>query len=777
MRRIGKLAFAGASLLAFATPLHAQDTAPQNTGANASADSDEIIVQARRRSESVQDVPLTVSAVTSEQLTKLNIRDFKDVASVVPGLSLKPAADGIAPSATLRGVNYDVNNSGSNATVQFYMNDAPIAAGFMLQSMFDVGQIEVLRGPQGTLRGIASPSGSITLTTRRPDMERFGGYAEGTVNTIGGYNINAALNVPLIKDVLAVRIAGIVNGDEGTRVRSINSSVEPSTRSWGERVTVKFTPTDTIDIIGSYQHMLVKSTFFDQVESANLALGLPVVGTLVQAESRLAVEDAPRSSRINYNIYNIQAEWRVAGQKLNYVGGWSDQDIVSQYQDDVGNVFDNTFPTALQNYGQSTHTQSQQQSHELRLSSDERLFGFLDYVVGGMINRQNAPTDLLFNTPIFTSAPPTGAGFYGFNVTPSQVRGRALERSIFGNLTAHIGDKTELSGGIRYIHFNNQSNLTGTSDFHATVYSASLKHRFNENIMAYASFGSSWRVGSGTNAIILAASGNFGYTDAALAAILQPTPETSKSYEAGVKTDWLDRRLRLNVTYFHQTFSNYIFSSPVVLFQAYDPTTLTYTPGLTRAGLSVGVPVKVDGVEAEFSFAPSRNFNIGGTVSYALGKISNGLVPCSGTALPTPPQQINFCPANQRSSLNSPFNATVQAEYNHDFAESLNGFLRGQLVYSGNSQVDPTNPYDDVAAYGLLNLFLGVRDRDGGWEVMAYGKNITDTTRVLTRDATAKLTTYATFTGGAALTSNYRGVTTTAPREFGLTARIAFGSR
>ena len=517
MRRIGQLAFASASLLAFATPVYAQNAA-SSADEGASSDTSEIIVQARRRSESAQDVPLTVNAVTSAELEKLNIRDFKDIAAIVPGLSLTPAADGLAPSASLRGVNFDVNGSGNSGTIQFYMNDAPISAGFLFNSMFDIGQVEVLRGPQGTLRGIASPSGSITLTTRKPDMEQWGGYVQGTVNTIGGVNVNGAINVPIIKGVLALRAAGIVNDDDGTRVRSLNSSTSPNTHYWGERVTLQFNPTDNISITGTYQHFLTKGQYFDQVESANLALNLPVVGTLITPGDRLAVENTARSSRINYNIYNVQAEWRFAGQKLNYVGSWSDQDALLQPQGDVGNVFDDSYPTVLQNYGQTTHSQSKQQSHEIRLSSDERLFGMVDYVIGGMINRLESPTDLTVQTPIFLGAP-TPANFYAFNIHPGEVRGRTLERSVFGNVTVHLGDATEISGGIRYIHFNNESNLPGASgDYHATVYTASIKHRFNDNIMAYASTGSSWRVGAGTNAIILGTSGNTAYSDAALAA-------------------------------------------------------------------------------------------------------------------------------------------------------------------------------------------------------------------------------------------------------------------
>lgn len=800
MSQYRKLAVASISLVAFSVPAMAQTAPPADSKEEgADATGTDIIVTARRRDESAQDVPLTVNALKAESLAKLNIREFKDIQTLVPGLSLTPATDGIAPSATLRGVNYDVNNSGSNGTVQFYMNDAPVAAALLLQSMFDIGQIEVLRGPQGTLRGIASPSGSITVTTRRPDLSEIGGYVTGTVTNIGGVNVNGAVNIPLIEGVLAVRVAGLVNDDEANRVNSINyPSFKPFSRARGERISVRFDPVENIDLNASYQHYLNKAQYFDQVESANLALGGPQVGTLLTAADRAAVENGPRNIRQEYSIYNLQGEWRFAGQKLNYVGGWSTQEVRAQGQDDMGNAYGGAgFPgngssdqfTApnLLNYGQSANSRSSQYAHELRLSSDERLFGMLDYVIGGLINRASSPTDLNIQTPVFIAgaAPSPAAVFPApgslalINQTALTLTGRTLERSAFGNLTAHIGETTEISGGIRYIHFNNISLLTGTSDYHATIYSASLKHRFNENVMAYVSTGSSWRVGAGTNAIILSSSGNFGYSDAGLAAILGATPETSKSYEVGLKTDWLEKRLRFNATYYHQNFDNYIFSSSPVLFLANNGASPpTYTPNVTRAGLSVGVPVKVDGVEVEVAFEPSQHFNIDGTLSYSLGKITNGLVPCSGASLPVAPQQINFCTVNQRASLNAPFNASLQAEYNHAVTDRYDGFVRGQFAYHGTSQNDPTNPYDDVKAYGLLNLYAGVRNTHGAWEITAYGKNIFNTQRVLTRAALPAQATYADTAGsGGALVSNYRVIAMTAPQEFGLSVRYSFGSR
>jgi len=111
-----------------------------------------------------------VNAVTSEDLTRLKLRQFEDIKNIVPGLSLSYSLDGTGASAAVRGVKMDVAASGYNGTVEFYLNDTPIIAEALFPLMYDLGQIEALRGPQGTLRGRASPSGSITVTTRRPDL-------------------------------------------------------------------------------------------------------------------------------------------------------------------------------------------------------------------------------------------------------------------------------------------------------------------------------------------------------------------------------------------------------------------------------------------------------------------------------------------------------------------------------------------------------------------------------------------------------------------------------
>lgn len=809
MRLIGKLAFASASLLALTTPVFAQDTVAGDSAAQGvdegAAGGEDIVVTARRRDENVQDVPLVVNAVTSESLAKLNIREFQDVASLVPGLSLGSSAIGIGTQASLRGVSYDVTASGNNGTIEFYVNDAPTSSAIVFQSLFDVTQIEVLRGPQGTLRGRASPSGSITVTTHRPDLNEVGGYINMTGTTLSAINVNAAVGVPIIKDVLALRVAGVYEENDGNRVHSINNGINPFVKTKGARASLRFDPTQSLSFNASYTKTVRDVLQFDQVESANLAQsGLPASPTLIRAEDRLAVAVRPRTYRQDFEVFNWQGEYRFAGQKLNYVGSHNTQRYTSVDPNDKGLAFASPpFVPALALGAQTTNTVSTQETHELRLSSDDRLFGMVDYVVGGLINKANSPTVLNTQTPIFVGAfvPVAYAALVN---TPVVRSGKMLERSLFGNLTVHIGEGTEISGGLRYINYTESASLAvagldvpagrRTGDAQNTwIYSASLKHRFSDSFMVYANFGTSWRPGGTTNAIV---DRNNQYKSPQLERYLFPAAEKSKSYEIGFKSDWFDRRLKLNVTGYLQNFENFAYSSPnVYAISTTDPTNNNANArsvSIFTPAFAVGVPVQVKGVEAELAWN-TDHFSAGATVSYSLAKIKNGVIPCNvyGGNVPTVAdieaasggETFALCTVNSRAGTLPPFSATLQAEYNMALSGRVDGYLRGLTSIFGASQNDPGNPLDNVSAYALVNLFAGIRDPDGMWDVGFFVKNLFDTTRVLSRNDSPYSAPYqlinpiGTPIGSGSAVSTYRGITMTPPREFGLNVKYSFGAR
>lgn len=809
------IALTGASVLALASNASAQTpgaAAPSATVADNTLG--EIIVTARRRSEVLQDVPLSINAVTSAELSKLNIRKFEDIQTVVPGLSMTTNANGIGAIASVRGVNYDVNASGNNGTVEFYLNDAPISAGNLFQAIFDIGQVELLRGPQGTLRGRASPSGSMTVTTRAPDLRQYGGYVTGTVTDIGSYNANAAVNLPIIKDMLAVRIAGVWDENQNSRVSSIHSPERPLSRTTGGRISARFDPIKDITLGITYQQLNQNITSFDQVESLRAVdPTAPASPVFIDAHDRLAVEDAPRRIHQRFDNLNLQAQWSVAGQRLNYVGAMNRQVLSSLQISDTGDFFPPGFgatPTLFMGYGQQTHTYSKNWAHEVRLTSEEPLFGMVDYIVGGFYQKQNVPTNLTTPTMVLFAQPTLVNGIVtpsatagGLLVkTPIQRLGGSLEKSIFGNLTVHLGEATELSGGLRYIDYKSHGSLlisgvinpAASEDKHDNpiIYQLSAKHRFTDDLMTYVSYGTSWR--PSINVI-----GDFSLARSALEnSFLLLDPEKSKTVEIGFKSSFMEKRGVLNVAAFHQTFTNYPYRSSSGVF--FVETASVGGAVIQRVpnpfNFVAAVPVKVNGVEVEASYQVMRNWSVNANVAYAKSKIKDGLVPCNDyfphdgvpdtvSTVPTVAQikaatgggTISACEVNFAAQITPPWSGNLTSEYFTPLTPSMDGYVRGLLTLYGNSKNDPANPVDNVKGYALLNLYAGVRDPAGAWEVALYAKNITNTERVLTRTPTALTTPFNVLAASNTGVTTYRGITMNQPREVGINARYAFGSR
>nr|WP_278254385.1 TonB-dependent receptor [Sphingobium sp. BYY-5] len=797
----------GASIAALAasTTVMAQE-APQDGGFDAPT----IIVQARRREEDVQDVPAVINAVTGQSLGNLNFREFAEVKSLAPGLELSTNANGIGGNARLRGVNFDANASGNNGTVEFYFNDAPISPGVVLQQMYDIGQIEVQRGPQGTLRGRASPSGSITITSRKPDLNQFGGYVDWTGNDIGTLNFKGALNLPIIEGVAGLRVSGVWDENEGDRVRPLVRSAgapDPHSRTKSFRVVGAVEPTDWLKLEGTYQYLDRDARTYDQAisfsEANPDATPSPV---LITAKDRLSIQEQPRIINQRIDIFNWRAELAAAGQRLIYQGQWSKQDFHSTDNIDRGNFF------IGRDVNQITDTIAKQTSHEVRLQNEARVFDIFDYVVGFFDSKLRPPTSL--TSPTIVRLPTAfGGGIASIVQTDIARTGGSHEQSFFGNLTAHIGEKTELSGGLRRIKYDSENFLAvngntiaaDSQNLKKLIYSASIKHNFSRDFLVYAATGSSMR--PGINVV-----GDFNIAKSELEnSFLNLPPETSKSYELGFKSTLMGGKARFNLTAYHQKYKNFPFRVPNNGVYYVDTIAIRNASGqVTGTAQQVNsfnfvgaVPVEVNGVEGELFVDVNRHWNVGLSASYSLGKIKGGNIPCNdlnGDGVPDPvgaapsltqlqaavgANNISSCNVTQRASFMPPLTATLQSEYRAPISDKVDGFLRGLVSYNGQSQGDPANNFDDVGAYALANLYAGIRDPDGGWEISLFAKNLFDTTKVLTR-TTPLFTSYQQITGftstgatttAATYTSTYTGATVTPPREFGVNVRFFFGSR
>jgi iron complex outermembrane receptor protein len=820
------LALAGASALAMATSAFAEGAKTTQAVAAAQADPamlGEIVVTARRKSENLQNVPQVVNVVTADAVQKLNIQRFQDISAVVPGLSLD-SSGGYLTSASMRGVTFNVD-AGAPPTVAFYLNDAPAESNFLFQSLFDVGQVEVLRGPQGTTRGVSAPSGAITVTTHRPDLEQFGGYADVTLTDLHGRNAQGAINLPIIKDVLALRVAGVIDQNDTDGVRSIHNSLRPSQKTGALRTSVRFEPSDQFQANVTYQHLDKHLDTFTQVSGP----GGGDNGPAITPEERLAVQDGVNDVRQHMDAVIAQIDGRVAGQHLSYVGGYFRSKIQAHSPQDLGDILPGG------EIYQNLHSVQWTYTQELRIASEPAPGRFFDYTAGVFYSRSRAENEVHQTAatlpgafgPLFAPADPAAFNSKFTLPVTAEAPGTNKEISGFGSITLHLGSQTEFTAGGRYIVSRNDdaiiastgsgflalpagllglpscaaagyaSTYPGSCDVPTTavgiqpgvvmnseghqqhnpiIYNFSLSHHFSRDLLGYVTVGSGWRRPPGTLQIDNATN------DPTLNALTFLQPERSRSYEVGLKTTFLDQRGRLNVALYRQTYDGLIYrTQPVPYLDNNGAQTV-----VTTMEFNTNAPATIKGFDVDAAFQVTRNWNISLAASYADGRLDNALIPCRDSNFDGVPDTgsptvadfqragkfIALCSSNGSTSRNPYWSGTLTSEYVAPLRDGVDGFVRGLFTYY------PENNRHDVGLvvgdYGLLNLYTGVRSEDGAWEVALFAKNAFQAKQTLSRDFAAQDVLGLSTQFGS---SGYYATTVTPQREVGVNVRYAFGSR
>jgi iron complex outermembrane recepter protein len=783
------LLLATSSAFGLAVPAAAQ-TAAGNVSAGANQSSAEIVVTATRRAQALQDVPMSINVATGEQIERLKIFDVKDVQQLAPGLELRND-NGRANSATLRGVAFDPDQ-GTGPAVDLYFNEVPIDAQTAFTAIYDIDQIEVLRGPQGGLRGRTAPSGAITIRTRRANLNAVEGYVQGTATEDAGYNVQGGVSLPLVTDKLAIRASMLVDGNRLNQVRDIIRGDRSRSRTESARLSLAFQPVEGFDINVMYQYLNADNRLYPQVFGA----GNPTIGNPpVALDDRYTLAEGRSRFINNSHLLTLDAKYDLGAVTLAFVGGHQETKLTQYGEFDAGNAIHNYAPT------QVTRSPYNVDSAELRLLSNND--GFFNWTIGGTYSKQTGnvtvdkPLDYIPSVPgvpfpVAPIFPLTGL----INIPVS-----AETYSIAGSVRLQPTDKLTFEAAGRYSVIKGKQFATiaipGAGTFpivdfekksHPFTGSATLTYEATQDLTVYAAYGRSFRAPTAGVGVPQNVSQDLAISKA----------EHSDTFEAGVKTAFFDRRLSLDVAAFYQKFENFI--SRFTGIATDQGTNIDVTGDGVPDGVYFGPPdgtvdtnadynyngdATVKGVEATLAGRPLDNWDVSVSMSYVKARYKNALLPCNtvdpvtgqSVIVPNPAfggaNNVSYCQRDSRLADVPDFSLTANSEFRFG-SGPVQPFIRGLITYR-------PSVYSEKQLYRyphreLINLFVGVRGDENKWEVSAFVRNLLNQNKVTNISINNANIIGNNVLGGPGVVfdSGYRTVNLTNPREFGLSGTFKF---
>ncbi|MEO6170595.1 MAG: TonB-dependent receptor [Lysobacter sp.] len=723
------------SPLAFAQEPAAADA--DKTTQRSTTTLESVTVTARKREETLQEVPVAVTAFTAETIDKLNIQDLGDLSAQVPNLTIY-AARGSTSTATayIRGIGQADPLWGVDPGVGIYLDDVYIARpqGALLD-VFDVSRIEVLRGPQGTLYGKNTIGGAIKYIGRELPKE-VSGNAQVTIGNYNQLDVKAA-------------IGGPIGGTEALRARMSVASMNRD--GFGRNLTTGQEVSDKEINAARLQLGAFASEEFDvqfALDYMNDQSG--VRGAKMLAPNRLAPAYPPMDSRydIRSAMRNVNdTEMKGASATVNWRPNedWAFKYVAAKRESDTETNIDFDV-TPLKLVDVRAFYSDQQISHELQANFDNggRSRGvvglyYFDGEAGGQVLNH-------FSNPL---APPGLTNpLYG----DTQGTVFTTSTALYANWTFDISERMKLDLGARYTDedkhavalnrfyleptyktvWGTAANFDKTVNFKNTSPRVSLDYNLTPDIMVYGSASRGFKSGGyniRANTTAVPRSGEpFG-------------DEQVDSYEIGSKMSLLDSRMFLNLAYFHNKYEDIQLS----VFTTYTlPNgSQTFFGDFTNAGKGT-----VQGIEAEYQFLPTENWLISGNLAWLDAKYDEFIT-----------AGVNV--ADSQRFTNAPeFSGALNVEYRTDLANG--GNLSARVGYSYQSEVWPTTDLSPVIrqeGYGLVSA--GVIWRlDDAWSLSLQGSNLADEEY---RTTGYNIPSYGVLTG-------FYGN----PRQYALTARYEF---
>ena len=751
---------------------------------------EEILVTAQKREQSAQSIPVSVSAFSGEQLAEFGITDAFDLQNTTPGLIVSQNQTATTSNFNIRGIGTGGNNFGLESSVGLYVDGIYRARqSSVINQLVDVEQVQVLRGPQGTLFGRNTPSGAILIDSVAPSHDK-GGYVNITAGNYGLLSIDGAFGGSLVEDVLAYR-ATIFNADRDGYVEAVGigeDEVNDRNRTGG-RLQFLYTPNDIFSakVIADYSEIdeiccaavTKQNNFFGFTGQPGTDFLLTAVGgnviTQDQLEDlRVSLNQLPSSSNEDSGI-SLEMSWDLEIGELTSISAFRMFDTIDDIDGDFSNV-----PL----FSRINDAKQDSFSQEVRLTVDGDRF---DYVIGGYYFTQELESltqtfsDSLFST--FFLADPSAAALVSSYAALNAALGGSLPPvanplpagssarnfmfqdhdafAIFGQLDYDLQEDLQLTVGLRYtdeskelrgrfeqdntgplldlrgLAFGDPTSLVAlafpgwgyagpiteigaradineTLDDDQLTGTVKLTWSPDDDSIYYVSYGTGYKSG-GTNTDRI---------NPAFDTLFDA--ETSSTFELGMKRDFPDQNLRVNVT-LHYT-------------ETEDLQTNSFAGNgfnLINAG-----EVEAKGGELEFWWYPSDTLKLSGAFVYndaeyksfdsANCQISNFFINgqidpgapivngvpnlsggCSrtGEGIQTNPEEVFILSITKDFNLGGN-EAYFHADYNH----------RADQLHDGDN--DPIKEQD---SYGLLNLKAGVfLGEDNDTEIALWGRNVTD---------------------------------------------------
>lgn len=752
----------------------APGTAAQTEDAVTTGD---IVVTAQKRSERLQDVPLAVSVIGGGALEATGRPSIESAVNLVPALNFSKSGTTLNQSLFLRGVGTTTFSIAGEPSVSAIVDGVVYArSGEAFGDLVDIERLEVLRGPQGTLFGKNASAGVINVVTVQPG-QKFGGYVEGQYYTNGDEaRVRGAVDIPLSEDLLT-RWTGFYGRYDGN-IRNLATGTRVNGyEHYGFRGQVKWMPSasTTIALIGDYHRN-------DDDCCAEVIGTGPLTGAGVGFSSPVfAVLPTPRGNEtraINQNLVTRTKEtgWGVSAQIDTELGNQTVTSITAYRDYRNTEIRDGDWlPTAYVGFPQ-LHDNGPQTgntfSQELRLTSPSAQF--LSYVVGLYYSR--AESERIFSRSVVscgTAAPatltPCGTTGAPAITTPFGTAdfGSVFKNiAAFGQATANFTDRFRFIGGLRWtadqldVFHSRTTTLAGPGiqpSFPVTATGtgtpatqfrgkatntnvsgkAALQFDLTPEIVAYGGYTRGYK-GPAFNVF-------FNLTATGTNVI---APETSNSYEIGLKNNFFGGRLTLNLAAFYAKYDNFQANNP-------DLVAGVVVTRFTNAG-----QVSTRGVEADLVLRPATDFTISGGLAYtdarvnrffqAPGAAATAIIP-AGTSLPFAPK----------------WKGSLGADYRWRTGGAIDIFLGAQGNYQ-SKQLSLFSPdavqrrLGTIEGYGLVNLSAGVGDRDDRFRLTFQVRNLFDQSFAA-----------AIANGGPAGSYRYQ-IPRDADRYYGVTGRVNF---